>query len=179
MLLIVLPFSRYSMNKIPCAFQNTSPADVCIFARFGRLSPAAVHSADSRFHTRVKWCIHDLSIVTYLRKNSLFIVTYLRKNCLVWFGLKQFQTTHWIVDALLFIKNNNFEQTRHPPWTQHSHWQMFKKNVQFSAFWYLQLCYLTQLQFTILQNDFVEFFSVFGLGSNFDTCFLKVRILWK
>ena len=39
------------MNKIPYASQNTEakslPADICIFGRFGRLSPAAVNSTDS------------------------------------------------------------------------------------------------------------------------------------
>ena len=62
------------MNKIPCASQNTEaktlPADVCIFGRFGRLSPGTVHSADCRFDSGVKWLIYVLSIVTYLRKNS-------------------------------------------------------------------------------------------------------------
>ena len=50
------------MNKIPCACQNmeakTLPADVCIFDFFGRLSPAAIHSADCRFDPGVKWWIH-------------------------------------------------------------------------------------------------------------------------
>ena len=54
--LMVLPFSR--MNKIPCASQNmetkTLPVDACIFGHFGWISPAAVHSADSRFDSRVK-----------------------------------------------------------------------------------------------------------------------------
>ena len=47
---MVLPFLRKSMNKIPCASQNTEaktlPADVCIFGPFGQFSPAAVHSTD-------------------------------------------------------------------------------------------------------------------------------------
>ena len=52
------------MNKIPCTSQNmeaeTLPADVCIF---GRLSPAAVHTADCWFNSGVKWWImfHPLS----------------------------------------------------------------------------------------------------------------------
>ena len=71
--------SRYwwfflSMNQIPCTSQNTEaqtmPADVCVFGCFGRLSPAAVHSADSRFDSGLKWWIHVSSIVIYLRKNS-------------------------------------------------------------------------------------------------------------
>ena len=47
---------------------KTLPADVCVF---GWLSPAAVHSADCRFDSGVKWWIHVSSIVTYLRKNFL------------------------------------------------------------------------------------------------------------
>ena len=36
---------------------------------------------------------------------------------------------------------------------------MFMQNCEYAAFWYLQfLCYLTQLQFTISLNEFVEFF---------------------
>ena len=39
---------------------------------------------------------------------------------------------------------------------------MFLQNGEYTAFWYLQLLYyLTQLQFTISQNEFVEFFGVF------------------
>ena len=36
------------------------------------------------------------------------------------------------------------------------------QNCEYTVFWYLQLlCYLVQLQFTIGQNEFVEFFGVF------------------
>ena len=39
---------------------------------------------------------------------------------------------------------------------------MFMQNGEYTGFWYLQhLCYLTQLQFRIGQNKFVEFFGVF------------------
>ena len=83
------------MNKIARASQNTEaktlPADVCVFARFGWLLPTAVHSADCRFDSVVKWWIHVSSIVTYLRKISFL---------LRW---KQLQTTLWIVDTLLFL----------------------------------------------------------------------------
>ena len=48
-------------------------ADVCIFGSFGRLSPDTVHSADSRFDSRVKWWIHVSSIVTYLCKISFSV----------------------------------------------------------------------------------------------------------
>ena len=62
------------MNKIAYASQNiepkTLPVDVCVFGRFGQLSPAAVHSADSWFDSGVKWWIYVLSIVTNLHKNS-------------------------------------------------------------------------------------------------------------
>ena len=66
----------------------------------------------------------------------------------------------WIVDALLFLID--CEQTRHPLWTQLSLWQMFIQNGEYTAIWYLQiLFYLTQLQFTIGQNKFVEIVGVF------------------
>ena len=79
---------------------------------------------------------------------------------LLFIVLKQLQTILWIVDALLFLID--CEQTGHPLLTQLSHWQMFMQNGEYTAFWYLQLlCYLTQLQFTIGQNEFVEFFGVF------------------
>ena len=39
---------------------------------------------------------------------------------------------------------------------------MFMQNGEYAAFWYLQLLfYLTQLQFTIGENEFVEFLGVF------------------
>ena len=60
------------------------------------------------------------------------------------------------------------EQTQHPLWTQLSHWLMFMQNSKFPAFWHLQLnCYLTQLQFMIGQNEFVEFFDAFS-----DNCWI-------
>ena len=75
-------------------------------------------------------------------------------------ALKQLQTTLWIVDALLFLFD--CKQTWHPIWTQLSHWQTFMQNDEYTAFWYLQLlCYLTQLQFTIGQNECMECFGVF------------------
>ena len=65
------------MNKIPCIFQNMEakilPSDVCIFGYLGQLSPAAVHSADSRLHSGVKWWIHISPIVMYLHKNSFVL----------------------------------------------------------------------------------------------------------
>ena len=74
------------MNKIPCVFQNTEaetlPADACIFGHFGWLSPAAVHSADCRFDSGVKWWIHDSSIVTYLLKTSFCWIETVANNAL-------------------------------------------------------------------------------------------------
>ena len=49
------------------------PADVWIFGRFGRLSPAALHSSDCRFVSEVKWWNHVSSIVTYLHKISFLL----------------------------------------------------------------------------------------------------------
>ena len=107
------------MNKIPRVSQNmeakTLPADVCIFDRFGQLSPAAVHSADWWFDTGVKWWIHVSSIVTYLCKNSFM---------LHW---NQLQTMFWIVDVLLFLIDD--EQIRQPLWIPLSHWQMFHTKI--------------------------------------------------
>ena len=40
---------------------------------FGRLSPAAVHSANCQFGSGVKWWIQVSSIVTYLCKNSFLL----------------------------------------------------------------------------------------------------------
>ena len=66
---------------IPKYGGKTLSADVCVFGCFGRLSPAAVHSADCQFDSGVKWSIHVSSIVTSLCKNSFFV------------ALKQLQTT--------------------------------------------------------------------------------------
>ena len=73
------------------------PVAFCFFSHFGRLLPAAVYSADSqlichetqttkpstdsRFDSEVKWWIHFLSIVTYLRKNSFFMPWNRYKQC--------------------------------------------------------------------------------------------------
>ena len=76
-----LSIPKYGGQSLACWF--------CVFGRFGRLSPAAVHSADWWFDSRVKWWIHVLSIVTYFRQT--------------FFALKQLQTTLWIVEVLLFL----------------------------------------------------------------------------
>ena len=47
------------------------PVDVCVFGRFVKLSPAAVHSANCRIDTGVKWWIPVSSIVIYLREKIL------------------------------------------------------------------------------------------------------------
>ena len=74
----------------------------------------------------------------------------------------------WIVNALLFLID--CEQMRHPLWTQLSHWQMFMQNGEYTTFWCLPLfCYPMQLQFTISQNELVEFFGVFR-----DNCWIWV-----
>ena len=89
---------------------------------------------------------------------------------LLFVALKLLQTTLWIVDALVFLID--CEQTQHPLWRQLSHWQMFMQNGEYTTFWCLQLLfYLTQLQFTIGQNEFVEFFGVFQ-----DNC--RIRVTW-
>ena len=128
---------------------KTLPADVCVFGCFGRLSSAAVHSVDNQFYSGRKWSIHFSSIVPYLRKNSFV---------LRWNSCKQRSDGLWANAAPTFIHL--------------SHWQMFIQNSDYTTFWYLQfLYYLTQLQFTIEQNEFVEFFGVFQ-----DNC--RIWVTW-
>ena len=99
-----------------------------------------------------------------------FIYCHMFMQKLLFVALKQLQTALWIVDALLFLIG--CEQTRQPLWTQLSQWQMFMQNGEYTAFWYLQLlCYITQLQFTIGKNEFVEFFGVFR-----DNC--RIWVTW-
>ena len=137
------------MKKIPCESQNIEaknlPADACVFDHFGRLSPAAVHSADCRF---------DSGVIVL---DPCFIHCHIFTQKLLFVALKLLQTTVWIVEASLFLID--CEQTQYPFWKQLSHWQMFMQTGKYIAFWYLWvLCYLTQDQFTIGQNEFVAFF---------------------
>ena len=70
----------------------------------------------------------------------------------------------WLCQEQWIIGTNGERESRksaqsHPLWTQLLHWQMFMQNGEYTAFWYLQLLYyLTQLQFTIGQNELVEVF---------------------
>ena len=91
----------------------------------------------------MKWWIHVKSIVTYLRKNSFL---------LRWNSYKQrFES----LTRCCFWSTESKRDTHFK--TLLSHWQMFMQNGEYTAFWYLQLlCYLRQLQFTIVQNEFVE-----------------------
>ena len=65
------------MNKTPCTSENTEatalPANVCVFGRFGQLSPAAFHSADCWFDSGRKCWVHVSCIINYLRKNSFLL----------------------------------------------------------------------------------------------------------
>ena len=88
------------------------------FGRFGQLSPAAIHLADSRFVSGVKWWIHVPSIDTYIRKNSFLWR---------WNSCKQRSK------SFLFLIN--CDQTLHPIWTQLSPWQMLMQNGEYTAFW--------------------------------------------
>ena len=73
------------MNKISYASLNTEaktlPA-VCIFGHFRWVSPAAVHSADCLFESRVKRWIHVSSIVTYLCKTPFCCIETVTNNAL-------------------------------------------------------------------------------------------------
>ena len=116
------------MNKIPCTSQNidakTLLVDVCIFGRFGRLSPAAFHSDDCQFDSGGKLWIHVSSIVTYLCK-KIFL--------LHWNSFRQRSKS--LTHRLFLI---DCEQMRQPLSTQLSHWQMYMQNNEYIAFWYHQ-----------------------------------------
>ena len=62
---------------------------------------------------------------------------------------------------------------------------MFMQNGEYIAFWYLQrLCYLTQLQFTISQSEFVESLVFSGITAEFgrterSASFVSVRLRLK
>ena len=131
------------MNKIPCASQNmeakTLPTDVCIFGHFGRLSPAAIHSAYCQFDSRAKWWIHVSSNVSYLCKIPFRYIETVANNAL---------------NHRYIVVFDRQWANAHPLWTQLSHWQMFMQKGEYTAFWYLQLlCYLMQLQFMIGQKS--------------------------
>ena len=113
---------------------KTLPADVCVFGRFERLSLAAVSEV----------------------VDSCFIHYYIFTQKLLFVALKQLQTTLWIIDTLFLI---DCEPTQH---TLFEYSFLIDKCSCKMVFYYLQLLYyLTQLQFTIGQNEFVEFFGVF------------------
>ena len=110
------------MNKILCAFQNTEaktlPVYVCVFNRFGWLSPAAVHSADCWFDFGVKWWIHVSSIVTYLYKNPFLSCwnsckqcSELSTRCCFWSTLSK-HSTHfehcYLMQLQFMISQNKF-----------------------------------------------------------------------
>ena len=61
---------------------KTLPADVCVFGRFRRLSPAAVHSTDSQFDSGMKWSIHVSSIVTHWCKTPFCCYETVANNAL-------------------------------------------------------------------------------------------------
>ena len=126
------------MNKLRCVSQNTEaktlPADVCIFGRFGWLSPAAVYSVDCRFDSGVKWWIYVSAIVTCLCKNSFL---------LCWNSCKQ-------CSELLMRCYFWLTVSKHKTHFEHSFLidKSSCKMVNTLPFWYLQLlCYVTQLQF--------------------------------
>ena len=60
-------------NTVQNTVAKTLPSNICVFGCFGRLSPIAVHSANCRFDSRLKWWIHLSFIVTYLCKNSFLL----------------------------------------------------------------------------------------------------------
>ena len=148
---MVLPLSRWSMNKIPCASQNMA-------AKTFLLMFASLATLDD-FHlllsTQLTADLFRCEVV-----DQCFIYCHIFMQKLLFVALKQLQIMLWLVNALLF--SIKCEQTQPPLWTQLSYWQMFMQNGEYAAFWYLQLlCNLMQLQFTIGQNEFVEFLGVY------------------
>ena len=91
------------MNKIPCKSKKieakTLPADACIFGWFGRLSSAAIHSADCQF-----WLWSEV-VDPYFIHCHIFI------QKILFVVLKQLETTLWIIDVLLILID--CEQTLH------------------------------------------------------------------
>ena len=135
------------MNKIPCAShggQNLACWCLCLWSLW------TVFTCCCLLSWLPIWLSNEVVDPCFIHchifmQKPLFVV------------LKQLQTTLWIVDTLLFLID--CEQT----WHSLSHWKTFMEDSEYTAFWYLQLlCYLTQLQLTIGQNEFVEFFCVFG-----------------
>ena len=67
-------FPFFTMNIVPCASQNADGimlwADLCVFSRFGVGLSRAIHSADSRLDSGVKWWSDVSSIIPYRRINS-------------------------------------------------------------------------------------------------------------
>ena len=107
--------------------------------RFGRLSPAAVHSVDSRFDSRVKWRINVSSIVKYLCKNP-FLLRWNRCNqC-------SESSTRCCFWSTVSNRRTHFEQF--------SHWQMFirqlhslKKEGIYSLIMFYPYWYFDSVQF--------------------------------
>ena len=117
------------MNKIPCASQNTEvktlSTDVCVFGCFGRLLPAAVHSADCWLDSGVKWCIHVSSIVTYLRKISFL---------LHWNSFKQYSesSTCWCFWSTVNKCDTDFEHS-FPIDNVHAKWWIYLSSDIFNS----------------------------------------------
>ena len=146
-------------TKYLCTSQNmevrTLPVNVCVFGPFGWLSPVAVHSADCRFDSGVKWWIHVSSIVTYLCKNSFCCIETVANNAL---NCQRVVVFDWLWANVTPTLNTAFSMI----------------NVQEEWWIYCLLTssilrYLTQLQFTLGQNEFVESFGVFQ-----DNCWIWV-----
>ena len=83
---------------------KTLPADVCVFGRFGRLTPTAVLSTDCRFDFEVKWWIHVSSILTYLYKTPFL---------LLWNSCKQRSesSTHCCLWSTVSKRGTHFEHS--------------------------------------------------------------------
>ena len=76
------------------------------------------------------------------------------------------------------IANNALNRRRVVVFRQQlSHWQMSIQNIEYTAFWYLPLlCYQTQLQFTIDQNEFGLWFLFWGGVSGTTAKFERLEV---
>ena len=81
------------MNKVPCSSQNTEartlPADVFVFGHLGRLSPAAVHSADrfgsmfpplSHIYRKIPFCCVETVANNALNRRNVDVFDWLWPN---------------------------------------------------------------------------------------------------
>ena len=123
LLLMVLPFSRLFIKKIPWVSQNTDAitllAHCWLFGYFGNCTNCCPLSWRS-------FCFRCVVV------DQCFIHCHIARQKILFTSLEQLQTALWILDALLFLVE--WEQTRH---LLRKHPQRFVQNCKHTTFWYL------------------------------------------